>query len=62
MKPATTLASILFALVSVMHILRLVLRTEVTVGGTAIPQWVSVVGCIVAGGISVAVWRENRTR
>lgn len=62
MKPATTLASILFALVSVMHILRLVLRTEVTVGATAIPQWVSVVGCIVAGGISVAVWRENRTR
>ena len=60
MKPATTLASIVFALVSVMHLLRLVRRTDVTIGGTVIPLWVSVVGCLVAGGMAFAVWRENR--
>jgi hypothetical protein len=60
MKPATALATFLIAFVSLMHLLRLVLRTEVTVGGTLIPMWVSVVGCIVAGGIAFGIWREHR--
>ena len=34
---------------------------EVTVAGDAIPQWVSIVGLVVAGGISVMLWRESRT-
>jgi protein-S-isoprenylcysteine O-methyltransferase Ste14 len=61
-KPATTLASILFALVSLLHLLRLVFKVEVTVGGNVIPMWVSVLGCLVSGGVALAVWRENRTR
>lgn len=62
MKPATTLATILFALVSLAHVLRLAFKAEVTVGGTAIPMWVSVVGLLVAGGLALALWRENRAR
>jgi hypothetical protein len=62
MKPATTLASILFALVSLAHVLRLIFKVEVSVGGTVIPMWVSVLGCFVSGGVALAVWRENRAR
>ena len=62
MKPATTLATILFTVVSLGHLLRLAFKTEVTVGGTVIPMWVSVVGFLVAGGVALAVWRENRAR
>jgi hypothetical protein len=62
MKPATTLATILFAVVSLAHVVRLALKTEVTVGGTPIPMWVSVIGFLVAGGVALALWRENRAR
>ena len=58
MKPASLLAVLVFSLIAVAHLLRLVFRTEVLVGGAAIPMWVSVVGLFVAGGLAVALWRE----
>ena len=35
--------------------------SEVTVAGGAIPQWVSIVGLIIAGILSLMLWRESRT-
>ena len=58
MRAATLAATILLALVAVAHVVRLVLGIEVTVGGNAVPQWVSGVGILVPGAIAVGLWRD----
>lgn len=58
MKPASFVAAILLGIVSILHILRLVFHTDVIIGGTSIPTWVSVVGCVAAGALSILVFRE----
>jgi hypothetical protein len=60
MKPASLLAAVLLDVVALAHLLRLVFHTEVTVGGTVVPMWISVVGCVVAAILSILVLREAR--
>jgi len=58
MKPASLVAAILLGIVSIAHILRLVYHTEVIVGGRMVPMWVSTLGCVAAGALSILVFRE----
>jgi hypothetical protein len=58
MKPFSTVAAVVFALVALAHLLRLVYGWEVTLAGWVVPLWVSGVGLIVAGGLAAMVWRE----
>ena len=60
MKPFTTLAIAVFALMALAHGYRLVTRCEVVVNGMNVPLWVSAVGLIVAAGLAVMLWRESR--
>ncbi|WP_395612208.1 hypothetical protein [Allosphingosinicella sp.] len=60
MKPFTTLAAALFGLMAFAHLYRLVQGCEVVVSGTVIPQWVSVVGLVIAAVMSLMLWREAR--
>ena len=60
MKPFTTLAVLLFALIALAHLYRLISPFDVVVHGTALPQWISAAGLIVAGGLAVMLWRESR--
>jgi hypothetical protein len=60
MKPATMISTFFLAIVAVAHLLRLVLRVEITVGGILVPSWVSVIACLVPAGLALALWRENR--
>ena len=60
MKPFTTIAVVIFALVAVIHLYRLFAGWEVIISGTAIPMWASAVGAVVAGGLAVMLWRESR--
>jgi hypothetical protein len=60
MRPFTTLAILLFALIALAHLYRLISPFEVVVHGTSLPQWVSAVGLIVAGGLAFMLWRESR--
>jgi hypothetical protein len=60
MKPYTTIAVALFALIAFMHVLRLVLGWDVTVNGIAIPIWASLLGLVIAGLLAFMLWRENR--
>jgi protein-S-isoprenylcysteine O-methyltransferase Ste14 len=62
MKPASVIAAIVLAIVAIAHALRLVFHTEVIVGGTVIPMWVSGLGCVVAAILSVLVLREARSK
>ena len=62
MKPASLIVAVLLGIIAVAHGLRLVFRTEVIVGGTVVPMWVSAVGCILAAVLSVLVFLEARTQ
>jgi len=59
-KPFTKLAILLFAIVALAHLYRLVRPFEVVVAGTTIPEWVSIVGAIVGGGLALMLWRESK--
>lgn len=58
MKPFTTVAAVIFAIVAVVHALRLFLGWEVTVNEVAIPMWASALGLVIAGGLAVMLWKE----
>ena len=60
MKPFTTLAVLVFALVAVLHVFRLVRGIQVVFGSHTIPLWASAVGAIVAALLAIMVWRESR--
>ena len=60
MKPFTTLAAVIFAVIALIHLYRLIQPFEVAVGGAIVPQWVSIVGLIVAAGLALMLWRESR--
>ncbi len=60
MKTGTLLAIIVFTIVAVAHLLRLVDGTQIVVGSTTIPLWVSFVGILVPGLIVVLLWKETR--
>jgi len=60
MKPFTMIAVALFAVIALAHLVRLFTGFEIVVNGFAVPQWASVAGAIVAGGLAVMVAREAR--
>lgn len=59
-KPFTMLAVLVFAIVALVHLLRLVFGWEVTINGAVMPVWLSVLGLVIAGGLAVMLWRESR--
>ncbi len=59
-KPFTTIAAVIFAVVAVVHVLRLFLGWEITVHGVAVPTWASVLGLAIAAGLAVMLWKEAR--
>lgn len=60
MKPFTTIAAVIFAVIALIHLYRLVRPFEVIVGGAMVAQWVSVLGLIIGAGLAFALWRESR--
>ena len=60
MKPFSTIAALVFALVAVIQLLRFVLGWEVVVNGMSVPLWASAIAFLVAAGLAVMVWREAR--
>ena len=61
MKTGSLLAIIVFTIVAVAHLLRLVDGTQIVVGSTSIPMWVSYVGILVPGLIAFLLWKETRS-
>lgn len=60
MKPFSAIAAVVFVLVALAQLLRLVLGWPVVVNDINIPLWASAIGCLVAAGLAVMVWREAR--
>ena len=59
-RPFTWIASAIFAIMALVHIYRLIRPFDVVIAGCQLPQWVSVIGAIVAGGLSWMLCREAR--
>ena len=60
MKIGSLIAIVVLSLVAVAHLLRLIDGTEIIARGTVVPQWVSVFGVVVPGGLALLLWRESR--
>jgi hypothetical protein len=60
MKPVTLVVSLLLALVSVGHAVRLLLKVDVMVNGFHVPLWISFVGCVVPAILAFFLWRESK--
>jgi hypothetical protein len=54
-------ASIIFALFALGHVLRLINHAQVTVGGHRIGMGVSVVALIIAAGLSIWMWQLSKS-
>jgi hypothetical protein len=59
-KPFTITAVIVLSLLALLQLLRFILRWEVTLNGAIVPEWLSGIAFVVAGGLAVMVWRETR--
>lgn len=59
MKPFTTLACLLLAVIAVLQFARLLLGWDITVNGITVPLWPSAVAALVTGTISAMAWRER---
>ena len=51
-KTFTILAGVIFAVVALLHVLRILMSWPAAIGGWAVPMWLSWVGVVVAGGLS----------
>jgi hypothetical protein len=62
MKPFTTIATVVFALVAALQLVRVLEGWDVTIGGVHVPMWASLIAAAFAALLAVMVWRENRAR
>ncbi|OGV64343.1 MAG: hypothetical protein A2283_24100 [Lentisphaerae bacterium RIFOXYA12_FULL_48_11] len=62
MKPFTTIASVIFMLICIAHVARLVLKMDIMVNGFRVPLWVSMIGCLITGALSILLWIEGKRR
>ena len=51
---ALKIAAVIFLLVCVLHIVRLIFRIKVTIGGFVVPLWFSLIGVLVS--LSLSLW------
>ena len=58
--PFTMLASAIFLLMALVHAYRLISPFPIRVADCDVPQWVSVIGLLIAGGLAFALYREAR--
>ncbi len=59
MKPFATLAVLVFSLVALLQLLRVLLGWEITINGILIPLWASVIACLLAAVLALALWHET---
>jgi len=60
MKPFTTLAAFIFAIMALVHLYRLLRPFELVIGGWTAPLWISFVGVAVPALLAIMLWRESR--
>jgi len=59
-KPFTTIAVLVFAIICLAHLLRVVFAWEAEVDHIVIPVWLSAIGALFSGMLAVMLWKENK--
>jgi hypothetical protein len=59
-KPFTLLAALIFAVIALIHLLRLIFGWVVTIVGADVPMWGSVVALVISGVLAAGLWWESR--
>jgi hypothetical protein len=59
-RPFTWIASAIFALMALVHVLRLFIHFQIVIGSHVIPMWVSYVAIVVTAVLSWMLCREAR--
>jgi hypothetical protein len=59
-KPFTWIAAAIFALMAIVHIIRVATNFQITVGSHSIPIWVSYVAIVISAFLSWMLCREAR--
>ena len=59
-RPFTSLAALIFAVIALIHLLRLIYGWAVTIVGADVPTWASVLGLLIAGVMTAGLWWESR--
>lgn len=59
-KPFTLFAAAIFALMALVHLLRLFTHFQVVLGSHVVPQWASIVAIAITGILAVALYRESQ--
>ena len=54
-------AGTIFGLMCLAQLLRLVTRSELVVAGNQLPLWVSALAVVIAGGLSLWLWKLSFT-
>lgn len=60
MKPFTTIATLFLGLLALMQLTRFVMRWDVSINSMTVPVWISAVAFLIAGGLALMLWKENR--
>jgi hypothetical protein len=60
-RPFTLIAAIIFGIMALLHIYRLFTDFQVVLGSHVMPQWLSIVGILATGILSIGLFRESRS-
>ncbi|HEU4697340.1 MAG TPA: hypothetical protein VFR92_10310 [Sphingomicrobium sp.] len=59
-KPFTWIAAAIFALMAIVHVIRVITHFQIVLGSHQIPEWVSYVAIVVTAFLSWMLCREAR--
>jgi len=59
-KPFTWIAAAIFAVIAVLHIIRVFTKFQIVLGSHSVPMWCSYVGIVIAALLSWMLCREAR--
>jgi hypothetical protein len=59
----TKIASVIFGIISLLHLLRLTFfHLEIVVDGYHVPLWISLIGFVVTAILCIGLWKEANRR
>ena len=62
MKPFTKIASVIFGIIALLHLLRLMYHIEIVIGSHQVPLLGSIGGFVITTILCIGLWKEANRR